>query len=262
MTLQRGVNFRSTSATTSSSRITCGDALRPGAPFHGAHIQNPPPRSGAHKRVEQDAIRWPGPRYYFTLWSSPWRTASVAIDFMNPSPDADRRGVGEANSSGSSAPRAPRGEDGAGAAAAAGLPLGCAAQGRGRVTGSAMNTPAFTIGIEEEYQTIDPVTYDLRSHIQTEIVAKGQRQLNERVKAEMHQSVVEVGTGVCRSIKEASDDLRTCAGTAPPHGGERVAPRVWRHAPVCRLARAGKRCIRTIVTCSSSRICRWSRGRT
>jgi len=71
-----------------------------------------------------------------------------------------------------------------------------------------MNTPAFTIGIEEEYQTIDPVTYDLRSHIQTEIVAKGQRQLNERVKAEMHQSVVEVGTGVCRTIKEASDDLR------------------------------------------------------
>src|SRR5580704_9344892 len=26
-------------------------------------------------------------------------------------------------------------------------------------------TPTFTIGIEEEYQTIDPVTRDLRSHI-------------------------------------------------------------------------------------------------
>src|SRR5262245_58110008 len=70
-----------------------------------------------------------------------------------------------------------------------------------------MKTPSFTIGIEEEYQTIDPRTYDLRSHIQTELVAKGQRQLNERVKAEMHQSVIEVGTGVCRNIKEAALDL-------------------------------------------------------
>ena len=32
--------------------------------------------------------------------------------------------------------------------------------------------PSFTIGIEEEYQTIDPVTYDLRSHINAEIIAK------------------------------------------------------------------------------------------
>ena len=30
-----------------------------------------------------------------------------------------------------------------------------------------MTRPSFTIGIEEEYQTVDPVTFDLRSHIQT-----------------------------------------------------------------------------------------------
>ena len=35
-----------------------------------------------------------------------------------------------------------------------------------------MTTPTFTLGIEEEYQTIDPVTCDLRSHIQMEIVEK------------------------------------------------------------------------------------------
>ena len=40
-----------------------------------------------------------------------------------------------------------------------------------------------------------------------EIVEKGKRQMNERVKAEMHQSVIEVGTGVCRSVTEAADDL-------------------------------------------------------
>ncbi len=71
-----------------------------------------------------------------------------------------------------------------------------------------MTPPTFTIGIEEEYQTIDPHTYDLRSHIQTEIVEEGKRRMKEKVKSEMHQSVVEVGTGVCRTIKEASLDLR------------------------------------------------------
>lgn len=67
--------------------------------------------------------------------------------------------------------------------------------------------PSFTIGIEEEYQTIDPGTFDLRSHIAAEIIAKGKRQMDERVKAEMHQSVVEVGTGVCRNMKEARADI-------------------------------------------------------
>jgi carboxylate-amine ligase len=71
-----------------------------------------------------------------------------------------------------------------------------------------MKAPTFTIGIEEEYQTVDPETFDLRSHIQTEIMAKGRRQLNERIKSEMHQAVVEVGTGVCRTVREAADDLR------------------------------------------------------
>ena len=33
--------------------------------------------------------------------------------------------------------------------------------------------PTFTLGIEEEYQTIDPETRDLRSHIATEMLAKG-----------------------------------------------------------------------------------------
>ena len=68
--------------------------------------------------------------------------------------------------------------------------------------------PAFTIGIEEEYQTIDPVTRDLRSHIHAEIIEKGRLRLQERVKAEMHQSVVEVGTSVCASIKDAKAEVK------------------------------------------------------
>jgi len=67
--------------------------------------------------------------------------------------------------------------------------------------------PSLTIGIEEEYQTIDPETRDLRSHIMTEILTKGKLRMEERVKPEMHQSVVEVGTRVCRNIKEAKNDV-------------------------------------------------------
>lgn len=67
--------------------------------------------------------------------------------------------------------------------------------------------PSFTIGIEEEYQTIDPVSRDLRSHLESEILEKGKLLLKERVKAEMHQSVVEVGTGICKDIHEARSDV-------------------------------------------------------
>jgi carboxylate-amine ligase len=67
--------------------------------------------------------------------------------------------------------------------------------------------PSFTLGIEEEYQTIDPETRDLRSHIATEMLAQGKLRLEERVKAEMHQSVIEVGTRVCANIEVAREDL-------------------------------------------------------
>ena len=67
--------------------------------------------------------------------------------------------------------------------------------------------PSFSLGIEEEYQTVDPVTRDLRSHIETEMLAHGKLRLQERVKAEMHTSVVEVGTRVCRNIHEARQDI-------------------------------------------------------
>src|SRR5881628_1040488 len=68
--------------------------------------------------------------------------------------------------------------------------------------------PTFTIGIEEEYQTVDPVTFDLRSHIHAEIIEKGKLILQEKVKSEMHASVVEVGTAVCNNIKDAKQEVK------------------------------------------------------
>jgi len=66
--------------------------------------------------------------------------------------------------------------------------------------------PLFTLGIEEEFQTIDPVTRELRSHM-SKIVEGGQITLHERVKAEMHQAVVEVGTNICHNIQEARAEV-------------------------------------------------------
>lgn len=71
-----------------------------------------------------------------------------------------------------------------------------------------MKRPSLSIGIEEEYQTIDPETRDLRSHIQMEILPKAKLKVAERVKPEMHQAVVEVGSKVCRDIKEAREDMQ------------------------------------------------------
>ncbi|GAB4013043.1 carboxylate-amine ligase [Spirosoma migulaei] len=66
--------------------------------------------------------------------------------------------------------------------------------------------PVFTLGIEEEFQTIDPTTGELRSHM-SKIVDGGQIVLQERVKAEMHQAVVEVGTNICTNIQEARQEV-------------------------------------------------------
>jgi len=82
--------------------------------------------------------------------------------------------------------------------------------------------PSLTIGIEEEYQTIDPVTRDLRSHIGLEIIEKGRAVLTERVKPEMHQSVIEAGTRICNNIQEARSEIymirRNLVDLAKQHG--------------------------------------------
>jgi carboxylate-amine ligase len=64
----------------------------------------------------------------------------------------------------------------------------------------------FTLGIEEEYQVIDPVSRELISHDQKIVVEAG-KHLNEQVKAEMHQAVVEVGTNICQNIAEARAEI-------------------------------------------------------
>ncbi len=69
-----------------------------------------------------------------------------------------------------------------------------------------MAMPTFTLGIEEEFQTIDPHTRELRSHM-SKIVENGRITLHEQVKAEMHEAVVEVGTNICNNIQEARTEV-------------------------------------------------------
>lgn len=64
----------------------------------------------------------------------------------------------------------------------------------------------YTLGIEEEFQIVDPQTRELRSHV-TEFLDEGKMILGEKIKPEMIQSQIEVGTGICHNIQEAREDI-------------------------------------------------------
>src|ERR1700744_5215500 len=75
-----------------------------------------------------------------------------------------------------------------------------------------INYANFTLGIEEEDMVVDPKSRELKSHEQR-IVTEGQKVIRDKVKAEMHQAVVEVGTDVCRNVQEARKDVGTLRKT-------------------------------------------------
>lgn len=58
----------------------------------------------------------------------------------------------------------------------------------------------FTIGLEEEFQIIDPETLELRSHVIQLLSAAALRGLGDQMKQEMHQSIVETGTNICDDV--------------------------------------------------------------
>jgi glutamate---cysteine ligase / carboxylate-amine ligase len=66
--------------------------------------------------------------------------------------------------------------------------------------------PSFTLGIEEEFQVVDPNTRQLKSHIQ-EMFAEGEKRLKDEIKREMHDPVIEVGTPICKNVAEARREI-------------------------------------------------------
>lgn len=84
---------------------------------------------------------------------------------------------------------------------------------------SPINYSAFTVGVEEEYMVLDPKTLELTSHDQ-KIVHEAQKKIADKVKAEMHQAVVEVGTSICKDIEEAYKDVSTLRKTIHQIAGD------------------------------------------
>jgi carboxylate-amine ligase len=83
---------------------------------------------------------------------------------------------------------------------------------------------AFTVGVEEEFQIVDPITWELRSHV-SELLASSAPAFGDHIKREMHQSIVEVGTKICGSIEElAGEIIRTRRDLAD--AAERVGLRI------------------------------------
>lgn len=68
-----------------------------------------------------------------------------------------------------------------------------------------MKAPSLTLGIEEEYQIVDPRTRELCSYI-THVLDGGRVKI-AGIKPELHQSTVEVGSCVCETASEARDEL-------------------------------------------------------
>lgn len=79
----------------------------------------------------------------------------------------------------------------------------------------------FTIGIEEEYQILNPETRELQSYVQ-EFLDQGRLVLKDQIKPEFMRSQIEVGSQICHSIDEARSELvrlrRTVSDVAEAHG--------------------------------------------
>ncbi len=65
----------------------------------------------------------------------------------------------------------------------------------------------FTIGVEEEFQIVDPSTRDLKAHVE-QMLASGDAAFIENVKREMIQSMVETVTPVCENVTQAREELK------------------------------------------------------
>jgi len=67
--------------------------------------------------------------------------------------------------------------------------------------------PPLTLGIEEEYQIIDPETRNLTSYISELLQQDEQRPVSLNIMPELMQSQVEVGSHVCRNVKEIRQEV-------------------------------------------------------
>lgn len=68
------------------------------------------------------------------------------------------------------------------------------------------NSEAFTIGVEEEYQIIDPATRQLRSRA-AYVLSSAREAIGDEVQPELHLSQIETATPICRSLADVRHAL-------------------------------------------------------
>ena len=66
----------------------------------------------------------------------------------------------------------------------------------------------LTLGIEEEYQIIDPDSRELTSFI-SEFLETGAMMFKDQVKPELLQSQIEIGSNICKDIGMLEDDIKS-----------------------------------------------------
>jgi carboxylate-amine ligase len=81
----------------------------------------------------------------------------------------------------------------------------------------------YTVGVEEEYQIIDPVTRDLSSSA-IPLLREAQQMLGEAVQYEMQLSQIEISTPICRTLLDVREQLARLR-----HGVITAAQRIDKH---------------------------------
>ncbi len=88
-------------------------------------------------------------------------------------------------------------------------------------------SPEFTIGVEEEYLLVDKETRGLVADPPKSLIGECEELCGSQVTSELLRSQIEVGTKVCRNVREAREDLtrlrRCVVEVADRHGLAPVA---------------------------------------
>jgi carboxylate-amine ligase len=71
----------------------------------------------------------------------------------------------------------------------------------------AVPPPPLTLGVEEEYQIIDPESRNLHSYISKLLSQDEEREDSLNLKPEFMQSQVEVGSHICRNVKQVRQEV-------------------------------------------------------
>jgi gamma-glutamyl:cysteine ligase YbdK (ATP-grasp superfamily) len=94
----------------------------------------------------------------------------------------------------------------------------------------ALSSEAFTMGVEEEYQIIDPQTRQLRSKAQS-ILRKAQVTLGDQVTQELYLSQIEIGTSFAQRSSRYALNCSICGGRLSRLPEAPIAAS-WRQVPI------------------------------